>query len=172
MVRHLLSRGAIPDAGFSYGRDAEQYASHRGRPKVASCLAEVRLAGGWPSFVREPRLQFLLLRCLCTRGRAAPPAPGSLRDIFYTAKDATARLEALNVQIMAAASLSDAQALAATAATSPTPPGLYQRLFPSENDESLPKELFWHILSFWRSTRDFVSADDDAYSDDEGPHDY
>ena len=65
-----------------------------------------------------------------------------------------------------------AQALAATAATSPTPPGLYQRLFPSEDDELLPKELFWHIFSFWRSTRDFVSADDDAYSDDEGPHDY
>ena len=81
-------------------------------------------------------------------------------------------MQALNVQIMAAASLSDAQALAATAATSPTPPGLYQRLFPSENDELLPKELFWHIISFWRSTRDFVSADDDAYSDDEGPHDY
>ena len=81
-------------------------------------------------------------------------------------------MEALNLQIMAAASLSDAQALAATAATSPTPPGLFARLFPSEDDELLPKELFWHIFSFWRSTRDFVSADDDAYSDDEGPHDY
>ena len=106
------------------------------------------------------------------RGRATPPPPGSVHDLFYTAKDVAARFKALDVQIRAVASLSDAQALAATAATSPTPPGLYQRLFPSENDESLPKELFWHILSFWRSTRDFVSADDDAYSDDEGPHDY
>ena len=172
MVRHLLSRGAIPDAGFSYGRDAEQYASHRGRPKVASCLAEVRLAGGWQSFVRKPRLQFLLLRCLCSRGRAALPAPGSTHDLFYTAKDAASRFKALDVQIRAVASLSDAQALAAMAAYAPTPPGLFARLFPSENDALLPRELFWHVFSFWRSKRDFVSADDDAYSDDEGTYDY
>ena len=90
----------------------------------------------------------------------------------YTAKDATARFKALNVQISAVASLSDAQALAATAAYAPTPPGLFARLFPSENDALLPRELFWHVFSFWRSERDFVSADDDAYSDDEGIYDY
>ena len=72
----------------------------------------------------------------------------------------------------AVASLSDAQALAATAAYAPTPPGLFARLFPSENDALLPRELFWHVFSFWRSERDFVSADDDAYSDDEGMYDY
>ena len=126
----------------------------------------------WPGFVREPRLQFLLLRCLCARGRATPPPPGSVHDLFYTAKDATSRFKALDVQIRAVASLSDAQALAATAAYAPTPPGLFARLFPSENDALLPRELFWHVFSFWRSKRDFVSADDDAYSDDEGTYDY
>ena len=59
-----------------------------------------------------------------------------------------------------------------TAAYAPTPPGLFARLFPSENDALLPRELFWHVFSFWRSKRDFVSADDDAYSDDEGTYDY
>ena len=181
MVRHLLSRGALPNASFRCPRDVEKYVAHIdvekyaariGRTKVAALLAQVRVDGGWPGFVREPRLQFLLLRCLCARGRATPPPPGSVHDLFYTAKDATSRFKALDVQIRAVASLSDAQALAATAAYAPTPPGLFARLFPSENDALLPRELFWHVFSFWRSKRDFVSADDDAYSDDEGTYDY
>ena len=174
MVRHLLSRGACIDPCRPdwMGKDVEKYAASRGRTKVAALLAQVRVDGGWPGFVREPRLQFLLLRCLCARGRATPPPPGSVHDLFYTAKDAAARFKALDVQIRAVASLSDAQALAAMAAYVPTPPGLFARLFPSENDALLPRELFWHVFSFWRSERDFVSADDDAYSDDEGMYDY
>ena len=45
------------------------------------------------------------------------------------------------------------------------PPGLLARLFPHEterraslrsarNTAALPKELFWHIVQFWRSDRD------------------
>ena len=41
---------------------------------MVALLADVRAAGGWKRYVREPEFSMLLLRYLCLRGRATPPA--------------------------------------------------------------------------------------------------
>ena len=72
MVKLLLGRGASLDTQNRYGDDAEAYA--RVNPRIAVLLADVRAAGGWKRYVREPEFSMLLLRYLCLRGRATPPA--------------------------------------------------------------------------------------------------
>ena len=68
MVKLLLGRGASLDTQNRYGDDAEAYA--RVNPRIAVLLADVRAAGGWKRYVREPEFSMLLLRYLCLRGRA------------------------------------------------------------------------------------------------------
>jgi len=92
MIRLLLSRGADLDARTDYGRDAEAEPAHCNRNEAATLLADVRLAGGWRSYVRVPRIRVLALRVLCDEGRAwtdddllarvfgaAPPSPSAKR---------------------------------------------------------------------------------------------
>ena len=52
-----------------------------GRAAAADVLAAVRAAGGWAAYARAPRVQLLMLRILCERGRAVAPA-GLLARLF------------------------------------------------------------------------------------------
>ena len=79
MVKLLLGRGASLHTQNDAGHDAEAYAQGR-EPPIAALLADVRAAGGWKRYVREPEFSMLLLRYLCLRGRATPPA--SLARVF------------------------------------------------------------------------------------------
>ena len=76
MVKLLLGRGASLDTQDGYGRDSVTYAQVflGGGSLIAAFLADVRAAGGWKRYVREPEFSMLLLRYLCLRGRATPPA--------------------------------------------------------------------------------------------------
>jgi hypothetical protein len=48
---------------------------------VVELLSAVRAAGGWVAYARAPRVQLLMLRILCERGRAVAPA-GLLARLF------------------------------------------------------------------------------------------
>ena len=72
-IRFLLSRGAALDAAHGDGFSAEQMISYRPRDDAYILLRDVRLAGGWKRYVNEPRKDLLVLRELCSRGRATPP---------------------------------------------------------------------------------------------------
>ena len=76
IVKLLLGRGASLHTQNDAGRDAEAYAQvFLGEGSlIAAFLADVRAAGGWKRYVREPEFSMLLLRYLCLRGRATPPA--------------------------------------------------------------------------------------------------
>ena len=74
IVKLLLGRGASLDTQNDAGRDAEAYARLQGEPLMVALLTDVRAAGGWKRYVREPEFSMLLLRYLCLRGRATPPA--------------------------------------------------------------------------------------------------
>ena len=78
IVKLLLGRGASVHTQNDTGRDAEAYA--QGAPLIAAFLADVRAAGSWKRYVREPEFSMLLLRYLCLHGRAKPPA--SLARVF------------------------------------------------------------------------------------------
>ena len=43
----------------------------------------MRLSGGWKAYARAPRVDLLMLRVLCQRGRATAPR-GPLRRLFST----------------------------------------------------------------------------------------
>lgn len=47
---------------------------------LADWLADVRRAGGYAKFVREPRVALARLRLLCERGRASPPDGGATKE--------------------------------------------------------------------------------------------
>ena len=52
--------------------------------KTASVVAlfdEIYAAGSWKRYANEPRVQLLMLRCLCAKGRAAPP-PGMFANLL------------------------------------------------------------------------------------------
>ena len=52
--------------------------------KAASVVAlfdEIYAAGSWKRYANEPRVQLLMLRCLCAKGRAAPP-PGMFANLL------------------------------------------------------------------------------------------
>ena len=124
-TRLLVSRGASLDVIDDKGRSPEEYARLLGRTKNATrsvrCiqnadfLAAVRAAGGWPNYLREPRINLLMLRLLCQDGRAAAPAGTVLERLFPSRSAARKRRVART---------------------------------------TLPKEMFWHVASFWRSDRD------------------
>ena len=71
IVRLLLSYGANPQRDFRYVRYLREAPQRR---LTHALLRDVRLCGGWKGHVREPRVRLLVLRELCLRGRAAPPA--------------------------------------------------------------------------------------------------
>ena len=47
---------------------------------LADWLADVRRAGGYAKFVKEPRVALARLRLLCERGRASPPDGGATKE--------------------------------------------------------------------------------------------
>ena len=117
MVKLLLGRGASLDTQNRYGDDAEAYA--RVNPRIAVLLADVRAAGGWKRYVREPEFSMLLLRYLCLRGRATPPA--SLARVFGPPPIPNA-----------GKARTRSRRLASSCASTP-----------------LPEEIFRHVLAFW-----------------------
>ena len=97
----------------------------------------MRLRGGWKGYVREPRVRLLLLRELCLRGRAAPPR----------ATGATAGAALLARLFVAAPAPTRRQTRTARRAR-----GDDDRRLLGE----LPTPIFWHVMKFWRSARDYL----------------
>jgi hypothetical protein len=93
LIRFLVSRGADLDARGVEGATSEEFCrqgehffrEHPPHPtlnvvamadefaRTADFLEAVRVAGGWKSYARAPRIELARLRLLCTRGRASPP---------------------------------------------------------------------------------------------------
>ena len=133
MLRLLLRRGADLDASFyveadgmSIGGTAEDMAKANGHRECVALLSGVRLAGGWKKWVSIPRKQLVVLRVLCERGRA------STEDALL------ARLFPSNSPAEEAEEDDDEAASRARVA----PRG------------EVPKEVFWHVLEYWQSSRD------------------
>lgn len=78
-MRMLLRAGARPDYRF-HGASAEDRTENETYHRL---LADVRLSGGWKAYARAPRVDLLMLRVLCQRGRATAPR-GPLRRLFST----------------------------------------------------------------------------------------
>ena len=170
-IHLLLSRGADMDLRDSLGNAVDDYAKNphfdphapkgcfERKQKALDVIAKVRAAGSWEAYSTYPRRSLLALRVLCEHGRAKPPD--------------TLRFEDLPARIMAASTLEEAQS--ATRALTAAPLPILARLFPyhppvGEKDlrtslrartvkTDLPKEIFWLIISFWRSDRDYDPAD-------------
>ena len=90
VAKYLVKRGADLSLTNYLDMDAETYArrnsEHMHRltlhsellptiplSPLADWLADVRRAGGYQKFVKEPRVALVRLRLLCERGRASPP---------------------------------------------------------------------------------------------------
>ena len=106
---HGIRAGAIYDLRDLEGCDAEQLAVDW-RREAQFLLADIRLAGGFKKYLRQPIVDLNVLRLLCEQWRAIAPS------------------------------------------------GVLARLFHGP----LPKELFVHVLSFWRSAR-ALDEDGDGY---------
>ena len=144
VLHFLVRRGANVVSKDVDGRDAEAVARARladTRPSFMKCwpdyqksadfLAAVKRASGWKQYWRAPRIELVRLRSLCDRGRAAPPSTAS------SAKLGT--LQALSL----AETIIFERLFGPTATRSPRGPS-----------NRLPNEIFWNILTFWRSSRD------------------
>ena len=121
MCQLLLSRGASLDVRDNNGDDAEAHARRYGLTASADFLAAVRAAGGWRKYIREPRINLLMLRLLCQDGRAAAPAGTVLERLFPSPARRSSRSAARRRRVART---------------------------------TLPKEVFWHVATFWRSDRD------------------
>ena len=127
MIKILLSRGASTTRP-SFAELLQDYEvdvdfDHRG----FDFLDRVDRAGGWKSYVREPRKRLLALRVLCERGRASTD-DALLRRLFPW------------------------HAPAADDADDEQRPTLLARA--PHGPRELPKEVFWLVFEFWRSARD------------------
>ena len=143
-VRLLVSRGAKTDlrswrvpmpGGWETPRTPEELMSLPVQPwnsaaygECRTFLREVRLAGGHRRYVNAPRKSILVLRELCLRGRAAPPS--ELARLFVAAPAPTRR-----------------QTRTARRAR-----GDDDRRLLGE----LPTPIFWHVMKFWQSERDYL----------------
>ena len=126
-ARSLVRRGAdVKLTADDDGWDAFEEAREEGT--YDQCLADfisaVRAAGGWQTYIRAPRIELVRLRLLCARGRARPPI---------------ARRDPILARLFSAAPSS-----------SSTP----KRLASRQLHRPIPNEVFWHILSYWRTSRD------------------
>ena len=100
---------------------------------TATFLEDVKAAGSWKAYLRAPRVQLVRLRSLCDRSRAAPPST-----------------DVASGKLMALTTLSAAEvAVFARLFGAPTP------RTPRASSARLPNEIFWHILAFWRTDRDY-----------------
>ena len=168
-IHLLLSRGADMDLRDSLGNAVDDYAKNphfdphapkgcfERKQKALDVIAKVRAAGSWEAYSTYPRRSLLALRVLCEHGRAKPPDVSAILENMLPAMD----------RICAADSLFDARFWARTILPAPLP--ILARLFPyrppvGEDPRTslrartakidLPKEVFWLILSFWRTLRD------------------
>ncbi|KAK7242367.1 spectrin binding protein [Aureococcus anophagefferens] len=116
----LLSRGASLDARDNSGEDPEAVARRNGKTTAADLLSAVRAAGSLRAYVAASRVQLLVLRILCEKGRASSPDTFLARRLFPCEPERRAPL----------------------------------RIHSRYARAALPKELFWHIVQFWRSDRD------------------
>ena len=81
LTRVLLRGGASLDATW-HGRTPEEVCRElKGNENTQRLLSDVTAAGGWKRYARAPRIQLLMLRELCRRGRAVAPR-GPLRRLF------------------------------------------------------------------------------------------
>jgi len=81
VARVLLRGGASLDATW-HGRTPEEVCRElKGNENTQRLLSDVTAAGGWKRYARAPRIQLLMLRELCRRGRAVAPR-GPLRRLF------------------------------------------------------------------------------------------
>ena len=145
IIRLLLRRGAVLTLTDGAGRNAEAAAERRNRDDAAELLKEVRLSGGtWKRYISEPRRDLLVLRVLCSRGRAMMSS-NSGRLVGPSQGRALERLF-------------------------PAPPGRTRSQKKRRiRGPHLPDELFWRVLQFWRSERDFPEEPEDVaagYGDD------
>ena len=124
IARLLVRRGADVFLRDDNGHDAESHARRlssrnmlynpdatrrRQYAALASFLADVKRAGSYRRYLKEPRVELARLRLLCARGRATPLADPALARLFGA---------------------------------------------PDESTRAVPKEVFWHVLAYWRSSRD------------------
>ena len=152
LIRLLLSRGASLMTTGNLWTDVVAIARSSGRPHATDLLETVCRAGGWRAYVREPRTQLLSLRILCERDRAVTHVglheriwgpcqfcpPGiDFRIYKLLSEDVRAPLIAASREVFS---------------SSPKEPRTTAR-------RQLPREVFWKILSFWRSARDFDPSD-------------
>ena len=136
-VRLLLSYGATPPREVreheGVPQTLEEWSAHQpSRRLTHALLRDVRLCGGWKGYVREPRVRLLLLRELCLRGRAAPPRATLLARLFVAAPAPTRRQTRTS-----------------------------RRARGGDDDDrrllgELPAPIFWHVMKFWRSERDYL----------------
>jgi hypothetical protein len=167
----LLSRGADMDLRDHGGLTVDDHARNPAldpsvpdvgrywdnKRKMVGVIDIIRAAGSWEAYSTYPRRSLLALRVLCEHGRAKPPDVSAILENMLPAID----------QICAADSLLAAQCWARTILPAPLP--ILARLFPyhppvGEDPRTslrartakidLPKEVFWLILSFWRTLRD------------------
>ena len=111
---------------MSIGGTAEAVAEHQGHGECFTLLSGVRLAGGWKKWVSIPRKQLVVLRVLCERGRASTE-DALLARLFPSNSPAEEAEE-------------DDNEAASRARVAPR--------------GEVPKEVFWHVLEYWQSSRD------------------
>ena len=124
VVRYLLESGADISLTSNQGRTAYDL-SRRPASRTTRLLEAVETAGSWRSYVNAPRVALVRLRTLCARGRARPPS-------------------ARRAPVLAR--------LFAVAPPRPTPK--HARLASRQLQRPIPNEIFWLVLSFWRTDRD------------------
>ena len=183
MLRLLLRRGAKHDASFyveadgmSIGGTAEDMAKAQGHDECVALLSGVRLAGGWKKWVSIPRKQLVVLRVLCERGRAstedallarlfpsnAPEAmpdapdprvsPTTRAELVQLAREDPDALQALVSEVLReAARQNEAAPTAEEAEEDDDEAASRARVAPRGE---VPKEVFWHVLEYWQSSRD------------------
>jgi hypothetical protein len=141
LLHLLVRRGANIFAKNVDGQDAEDIA--RGLNdwdafpiekktdllKSADFLAQVKRAGAYQKYLKEPRVELVRLRSLCDRGRAAPCSTVAFANRLYA-------LTLADIEILG-------RLFGPSATKSPRGPS-----------NRLPNEIFWNILAFWRTSRD------------------
>ena len=156
LTRLLLRHGADPNARNENG-DLPEVFSRYGRKKdgrtAAGLLADVRRAGGWAKYARAPRIELVRLRSLCARGRATPPPNAVLERLFNVQRECLyhgvcnhTTHECAVVKSLVAAAKENC-----LAGWQEDERGQRSRRMVSR---ALPNEVFWHILRFWRSSRE------------------
>ena len=124
LARLLIRRGADVFLTDPVGRDAEHHArrdidKREDGSALADFLADVKRAGSYQKYLKEPRVELVRLRTLCARGRARPPADPVLERLFGGAPETPSTTKSTR-----------------------------------SSRRPLPTEVFWHVLAYWRTSRD------------------